>query len=411
MTETPKKEFNLNDRLYILLRGEPFYAALSLHIAKEATMSVPTIAVGITDDGNFKLFYNKEFMSSLTPLQMEGALRHEFDHILYHHVFDRGPSELFGRKSTDEFTEAERKTAMKWNIAADLAVNSHIPEYKMSKNWVIPGIGKYKQFKKGKTAEQYYKEINQMSQEEQDELTGMGNQDYHYMWGKSAGADDSGDSTDSPVTLAEQRLKGAVKDAINEALRKGWGTVSKEMISKLKESLQTFINWKVVLKYFVRQTIKSNKKSSYLKINRRFPYMFPGKKSNRVAKIAIALDESGSVPNEFFVQFWAELNKLAENVSFTVIPFDHQVMEDKIFTWEKGMKIPCERVACGGTNFQAPVDWVKNEGSYDGLIIFTDLQAPEPTPSTIPRLWFTDKRNYDYCDWAKSCKDKIAVMF
>ena len=72
--------------------------------------------------------------------------------------------------------------------------------------------------------------------------------------------------------------------------------------------------------------------------------------------------------------------------------------------------MPCERVACGGTNFQAVVDWVDKDGGFDGLIIMTDMEASMPSHSRTQRLWVTDKRSYERCRWVNKCKDKIAVM-
>lgn len=406
-----EKEFNLNDRMYTLLREEPFYSSLSLHISKQPTDKLPTLAVGITQEGNFRLFYNKNYMKSLKPSVMTGALRHEFDHILYHHVFDRGPEKLVGKKYDDSMSKEEKELLKMWNIASDLAVNSHIPKYQLGEDWVVPGNGPFKQFEKGLTAEQYYKQIKNMPPEDREQILGSEPQDVHYMWGAPEDeGEGSAGSMDNPTLIAEQRLKFAVREAVNESIRRGWGTVSSEMIKKLKDSLKSFMPWKAVLKYFIRQTIKSDKKSSYVKVNRRFPWLFPGKKSNRIAKIAVAVDESGSVSNDFFTKFWSELNFLADIVEFTVIPFDHGVIQNKIFVWQKGQKVSCERVACGGTNFQAVVDWVDKDGGFDGLIIMTDMEASMPSHSRTQRLWVTDKRSYERCRWVNKCKDKIAVM-
>ena len=72
--------------------------------------------------------------------------------------------------------------------------------------------------------------------------------------------------------------------------------------------------------------------------------------------------------------FFAELNKLAQIAEFVVIPFDTRVDESKVFTWKKGQtKLP-ERVLAGGTCFDAPTDYVNNEG-FDGHIIPTDTKA------------------------------------
>ena len=86
--------------------------------------------------------------------------------------------------------------------------------------------------------------------------------------------------------------------------------------------------------------------------------------------------------------FFAELNKLAALAEFTVIPFDTEVAESKIFVWKKGEKRKWERVACGGTCFEAPTDYV-NKGGFDGHIVLTDMCAPKPKASKCQRMWMT----------------------
>ena len=107
-----------------------------------------------------------------------------------------------------------------------------------------------------------------------------------------------------------------------------------------------------------------------------------------MAKIAISIDQSGSVSDSMLSLFFAELNKLSAIAEFTVVPFDTRVDEDKVFTWKKGQKRPVERVLTGGTCFNAPTDYV-NERKFDGHIVLTDMCAPKPKKSRCQRMWMT----------------------
>jgi predicted metal-dependent peptidase len=89
--------------------------------------------------------------------------------------------------------------------------------------------------------------------------------------------------------------------------------------------------------------------------------------------------------------FYAELDNLAKLASFTIIPFDCNVAEDKIYVWKKGERRPWERVLSGGTDFDAPTEYV-NKNKFDGHIILTDMYAPKPKPSHCRRMWMTDER-------------------
>ena len=145
-----------------------------------------------------------------------------------------------------------------------------------------------------------------------------------------------------------------------------------------------------MLRYFVKQSQNASKRSSIRKINKRYPYQHPGKKSSRTAKIAIAVDQSGSVSDEMLNAFFSELNSLAKIASFTVIPFDTRVDDSLVYEWKKGQKQPTRRVMCGGTDFNAPTKYVNETGGFDGLIIATDMEAPKPVGCRVQRLWITD---------------------
>ena len=134
---------------------------------------------------------------------------------------------------------------------------------------------------------------------------------------------------------------------------------------------------------------RSNKKAtSFRRVNKKYPHIHPGIIRNRTARIAIALDESGSMSNESIELFCAELSSLSKNTEFTFIPFDAKVITDKIFVWRKGQKVINERVAGGGTNFSVPTLWVNEHSSkFDGFIILTDGYCEQPIASKVRRSY------------------------
>ena len=173
--------------------------------------------------------------------------------------------------------------------------------------------------------------------------------------------------------MAKERLKEVVRKAAEEASASNrWGSVSQQTRKKVMKMLETKVDWRKVLRFFVKSSQRANRSSSIKRINRRYAYVHPGRKSNRVARVAVSVDQSGSVDDNMLAMFFAELNKLAQIAEFTVIPFDTQVDESKVFVWKKGQtKLP-ERVLQGGNCFDAPTDYVNNEG-FDGHIVLTDM--------------------------------------
>jgi predicted metal-dependent peptidase len=91
--------------------------------------------------------------------------------------------------------------------------------------------------------------------------------------------------------------------------------------------------------------------------------------------------------------FFGELNKLSKLAAFTVIPFDTRVDEKLIYEWKKGKSHSAERVMCGGTDFDAPTEYVNKRGDFDGVIILTDMEAPAPKACRAQRMWMTDQQN------------------
>ena len=106
------------------------------------------------------------------------------------------------------------------------------------------------------------------------------------------------------------------------------------------------VDWRKVLRYFVRTSQRSNKRSTVRKLNKRFPYIHAGKKITRQAKIAISIDQSGSVSDRMLAAFFAELNTLSSIAEFTVVPFDTEVDESRGIRLEKRSEKDLVNVSC-----------------------------------------------------------------
>jgi len=401
--KTAKAPFNLNMHTHRLLSDEPFFAALSRRIDKRASTSVPTAGVRVTDDGRYEMVYNPDFMERMIEecgnvranrdnafRWVRGILMHEFYHLIYGHVTTRLPEEGMSKL---------------WNIATDLAINTHIPD-ELPPLACVPGVGPFEELETGLSADVYFKLLKK-DQEEKDESnddsegssgdnegedgegssSSMGDadpMDDHSGWGEAEGEDAA-----TNQQIAEERLKDMVKKAVEEANNRGWGSVSGEMRKEIMESIATKVDWKKVLRSFVKASQKAARRSTVKRINKRFPYIHAGKRSNRVARVAISIDQSGSVSDSMLAAFFAELESLAKYAEFVVVPFDTVVNEDLVYTWKKGEKKKWERVMYGGTCFNAPSQYV-NDNKFDGHIVLTDMCAERPIPSKCRRMWMTD---------------------
>ena len=381
--------FDLKLHAYRLLMDEPFFAALSRKIEKRADYGIPTAGVRVDpDSAQFEMIYNPDFFASLPEEQVRGVLKHEFYHLIFEHVTSRKP---------------EGVPHKAWNIAADLAINSHL-QGELPEMACMPGVGPFEDLPLHQTAEWY---LANLPQKDEGDEGGSGSGEGGEGDGEGDGEGEPGsfddhsgwdDNADSPQQqaanqMAKERLKQAMKDAASEAAQsaKGWGSVSGEVKQEILKRLESKVDWRKVLRYFIKTSQRASRRSSVKRINKRYAYIHPGKKVQRQAKIAIAIDQSGSVSDEMLSAFFAELNSLAKLAEFTVVPFDTSVDESKVYIWKKGKSQAAERVLCGGTCFNAPTEYV-NSQNFDGVIILTDMEAPKPKACKAQRMWMTDAR-------------------
>jgi predicted metal-dependent peptidase len=384
-----------------LLMREPFFAALSRRIDKTPTSALPTAGVRVNPHTQqFELMYNPDFMGALSDDHKLGVLMHEFYHLIFEHVTGRKPEG--GLQRID-------------NIAMDLAINGLDEMRNMLPNeanpgpvmpgsgepmkGVFPGEGPFKDLPPNQTYEWYLEALKKMGEEQKQQQEGEGGQGQPGDGDPFGGADSfdshegfgEGDSTTQEI--AKERLKEAVKKAAEEAQQaRNWGSVSSRMRQDILDRIATHVDWRKVLRYFVKTSQRADRRSTPRRINRRFPRIHPGKRVRRHAKIAISIDQSGSVDDQMLAAFFSELNELAAIAQFTVVPFDTEVCEDKVYVWKKGTHRRTERVLHGGTCFDAPTRYV-NEQGFDGHIILTDMMAPKPISSQCQRMWMTTKQH------------------
>ena len=387
--------FSLNTHTARLLMQEPFFAALSRRIDKTPTDTIPTAAVRVNPERQqFEMLYNPAFMGALSDEHKLGVLMHEFYHIIFEHVTKRMPDD--GLRRID-------------NIAMDLAING-LPEMvgKLPCNAdpgpptgsagepmkaCIPGEGMFADLPSGMTYEWYLEALKKMGEDDKKSDGEPGNGDGDPFEGADSFDDHGqfGECEGTAQEIAKERLKEAVKKAAEEAEKaRNWGSVSSSVRKDILERVQTHVDWRKVMRYFIKTSQRADRRSTPRRINRRFPRIHPGKRVRRHARIAISIDQSGSVDDRMLAAFFSELNELAEIAEFTVVPFDSEVAEDKVYVWKRGQTRKWERVLYGGTCFNAPTKYVNAEG-FDGHIILTDLCAPKPIASNCQRMWMTTK--------------------
>lgn len=380
------ENYKLDKDIYHLLRDEPYFALLSRQLDKRPTDTIQTAGITYNKDRlSYELSYNPKFFAGLSDIHKKWVLMHE----LYH--------ASLGHTQYRKLEDVSRKLA---NISMDLAINSLSNMKADAPDFVLmPGRGVFQELQLFGQSSEWYANWIKNNLPDSPDSKDMGNSQFddHDDFGENMG--ESSDEEEMGKQIASKKLQDAVSKAASECDRgdgrggepKGWGSVSHEIKRSIREISKGYfkLDPKKVLASFIKASVAADKKTSVTKRNRRLPGKKFGRRVQHRANIAISIDQSGSVSDELLEKVFAWLVDFAKFASFTVIPFDQEVFEEKVYVWKKGEKRKKERVLYGGTDFNAPTEFV-NKRTFDGHIIITDMQAPKPIRSKCQRMWLTD---------------------
>lgn len=379
-----------------LLYSEPFWGAIFRALDKTPTEDVPTAAVAF-EGGRPHLWWNEDFMGNLPEAHVNGILKHEAMHLVLEHT-----------------TKRRLDPHLIHNIAADLAINCEIPRHELPKGGLIPGVpfepltpekiakmrpeavARYERVSEFvanappfMATEWYFARLMEDPElkEAAESLMSSGAiavLDEHGKWASSLG-----DLSEEERALVEDKIRKIVADAVAKCDRTGnWGSVPAHMREKIRESLVKTVDWGAVLRQFCGNAHRADRKTSWTRLNKRYPGMCAGPKRAHMASIAVYIDQSGSVGDADLARAFSELAGLGKKIAFTTFHFDTEVDEESKTEWRRGRKIAAERTRMGGTCFGAPTRHVHaQKGRFDAYIIITDGEAPKPPASHIRRCW------------------------
>ena len=175
-----------------------------------------------------------------------------------------------------------------------------------------------------------------------------------------------------------------------------WGSIPGYMVELIKKAADGKIDYRNVLRAF-RSSILSQKRClTRTRPSRRFGFEQMGSRYDFVTRLLIAIDTSGSVGSEELGRYFRVITTFFKYgvQEIDVLMFDCSVQGKPIKLDEaKQNKQEFIVKGRGGTNFQAPVDYVKDHPNYDGLIIITDgyAETPEVPPHLSTKLlWVID---------------------
>lgn len=175
-----------------------------------------------------------------------------------------------------------------------------------------------------------------------------------------------------------------------------WGSLPGNMVELIKKAAEGKIDYRGALRTFRSSILSQKRRLTRMRPSRRFGFEQMGSHYDFTTRLLIAIDTSGSVGSEELGRYFRIVTTFFKYgiQEIDVLMFDHEVQGMPIKLDEaKKNKQEFKVKGRGGTDFQAPVDYVKENPNYDGLIIITDGYAPTPEVPPFLRtklLWVID---------------------
>jgi predicted metal-dependent peptidase len=374
-----------------LFDTQPLYYQMLSHMARvECSTIAPeikTIAVGfMRTSPSVVMFYDHRYLAKCSDAKLRVLLIHEMQHV--------------GLKHLIAMNRHEKRIVA--NIAADVIVNSNIPEYKTLPKHEQDGItqeGTYSEHhpdptKRGQLMfpslagldlrEESIDSIYARLMEHPEETREM----EAAMKGGWVITDDHSGWDGRPLTPEEQAM---IKDLLTDAVRglhgRDPGSVPGSMRRLVEELRKVKTDWKPILNMFAQTVAKEERETSWRRVNRRLGPTAQGPVKSYRSRLLVVIDNSGSISGPLYTMFMSHilvLSKMCEEVA--VIGVDTAV---NCTTVIKDGKMPkdFDLKSGGGTEFQPAFDYAKGK-EFDGVIYLTDGCGPAPTNTyRIPTLF------------------------
>lgn len=353
----------------MLLKDRPFFGTIILYLKfKKADTEIlkkliPTM--GIDQWG--RLFYSPDFVDSLSLEKLKTVICHEVYHAVLRHL--------------------ERKSARDqkiWNYASDYVINSILVKNNFEKldNWLHDT--KYDDW----YSEEVYEELSKKSQSYLDglkdgqfdihiyhDVDGDGDGDGDGDQEGQGGGDSQGDDKSSGIDKQPVQWDKILKDAYSYAKNQGKAPIGMERILEGLERGK--VPWQSIIRKYVQQTLPKDYTYSSPHRRSQFAGFYMPNVQKEEIDVAIAIDTSGSVSNEEYMEFISEIVSMERTfkgrINFFIITADADVQTVDEFRGHFDANRFAGR-GYGGTLFKPAFEYLKENRKKTKLFIyFTDL--------------------------------------
>ena len=158
-----------------------------------------------------------------------------------------------------------------------------------------------------------------------------------------------------------------------------WGSLGGDLRALIESTLVSKQNFRAILSQFRASILSTKRHLTRMRPNRRYGWDAMGSQYAYSTRLLVAVDVSGSVPDEDIKKFLAVINRFFKQgiESIEVIEFDSKITTEKPIALKQaanGIRV----IGRGGTNFQPAIDFYYEHEEYDGLVFLTDGYAATP---------------------------------
>ncbi len=294
-----------------------FFAGLFM-VGKTTITEMPITAMTNGKDAT----YGRAFVDMLTDKELAFLVLHENMHKCYRHL-----------TTWRALYEKNRSMA---NQACDFVINLQLRDMDPAESMIAMPRDKQTRKPIGLIDDKYRdmdtKQVFDLLEKEKKEKGGKEGE-------KSDGAGDGepedgdgeqGDSESESSGLDEHDWEGAqdmsdegkkeLDQEIESALRQGGiyaGKVGGNMLRSVKDMLEPKVDWREVLRRFIRTSLKDRDSPSWRKAHKNYLWqdiILPSIVGKRMKHLVVAMDTSGSVQGDLLASFMGELNKAVTSV-------------------------------------------------------------------------------------------------
>ena len=363
VVQKDKEERRLS-KVKIAIMRNPKFALWSGLMTVGKTKVVDSIFVQTACTNGKDEMYSRDFVKRLDDKELAFVVLHETLHKAYRHLF-----------TWRKLWEENKQIA---NMACDYVINLQLVD--MDKEQSVLAMPMHEGKQVGLVDERFRgmnaKQVFDILKEEEPE-GGYG--------GGGGGLDDH--DWEGAQELDEEQKKALAKE-IDQAIRQG--IIAHEKIAgkgkggmnrELEDLLHPEVDWREVLKEFVRATCNAKDASSWRRVNRRYlssDIYMPSLIGEKVGHLVIGIDTSGSIGGHELAEFLSEVKAIAEEVhpeKVDLMYWDCEVAGHEEYSSNDVSNIvsSTKPKGGGGTDPTCVMEYIKEKGiKPDAIIMLTD---------------------------------------